>query len=428
MTVSLILYDDERAHSFEPLTHTRPLGELLAGIAAIRERWEDVLGLRADGFVSRAHLVEFEEERAPAFYSGDVPSGCILANSRFVPALHDERAEGRFRASDADVWVCAGRVAAVRLRDGLNASELSGGRVRLDKLNAHGRRTVDILGVWMENIWDLVRYLPSQLSSDINCVMAASGTTHSSLRCIPADTMPQIRLREVAAILGDSPVMVATDACIDPHVVFDARSGPILVARGATIHSFTRLEGPCFIGADTTVMSGRIASSAIGEKCKVNGEMSNSIILGFSNKAHDGFLGHSYLGRWVNIGAGTITSNLKNTYGPVGLWTPHGMRETGMQFLGSFFGDHARTGIGTMLATGTVIGAGANVFGGAMPPRYVPPFSWGKGEKLEEYQFDKFLEVAERVLGRRNVALSDGLRRHYAEVHRVGRKDRIGQG
>ena len=418
MTASLILYDDSRAQAFEPLTLMRPACELVAGIATIRERWEDVLGMRADGFISRKHLVEFEEERAPSFYSGDVPADCIVVNSRFVPALRDERSSTTYGA-DADVWSSGGRVAAIRIRDPLHSSELATGNVRLDKLIANGHRNVDIPGVWLENLWDLIRYLPAQLSSDINCVHATMGATHSTLRCAPSEILAPVRLRESLSIVGDSPVLVASDAVIDPHVVMDARNGPILIASGTTVHSFTRIEGPCFVGPGSTVMAGRIALCAIGEKSKVCGEMSNTIILGFTNKAHDGFIGHSILGRWVNIGAGTITSNLKNTYGPVGIWTPSGTRETGMQFLGSFFGDHARTGIGTMLATGSVISAGANVFGGEMPPRYVPPFAWGKGEALEEYRFDKFLEVAERVLSRRKVPLTDGLKRHYEEAYRL---------
>jgi UDP-N-acetylglucosamine diphosphorylase/glucosamine-1-phosphate N-acetyltransferase len=415
--VSLLLYDDERAHDFEPLVTSRPLGELLAGIATIRERWEDALRLRADGFIGRAQLAEFEEERAPAFFAGSIPEGCIVANTRFVPALRDDAQQDLLSVRDADVWVCAGRVAATRVRAGVKAQDLVHGEAKLDKMDPSGRRTTEIDGVWLDNVWDLIRFLPAQLASDLAAI--ATRGERGSLRSVPAEWMPSMKLRESASVVGDSPVLVAKDATIDPHVVFDARGGPILIARGAVIHSFTRIEGPCFIGVDSTVMQGRIATCAIGEKCKVSGEMSNTVILGFANKAHDGFLGHSYAGRWVNIGAGTITSNLKNTYGEVSIWTPAGNRATGMQFLGTLFGDHSRTGIGTMLSTGTVLGMGSNVFGGAMPPKYVAPFSWGKGDDLQDYRLDKFLEVAERVLSRRQVSLSDGLRRHYTEVHRA---------
>jgi hypothetical protein len=147
----------------------------------------------------------------------------------------------------------------------------------------------------------------------------------------------------------------------------------------------------------------------------VRGEIAATVFLGYGNKAHDGFVGHSVVGHWVNLGAGTTTSNLKNTYGPVRLDVDGARIETGRSNLGTLFGDHAKTAIGTMLATGTVIGAGANVFGRPTPPKYVPPFAWGcEGERVSEAGF---LAVARRVLTRRDVGWSDAreesLRRTY---------------
>jgi UDP-N-acetylglucosamine diphosphorylase/glucosamine-1-phosphate N-acetyltransferase len=314
----------------------------------------------------------------------------------------------------------------VRVRDRIPAADLADGRARLDRLVAAGPRHTELDGVWAENIWDLVSYLPALLASDIACIHSSGPSLQNAVRSVPAETVLPVRLRETAAVLGDHPVVVAADAIVDPHVVFDARGGPILVSSGATIHPFTRLEGPCFIGPGTTVLSGRIASCAIGEKCKISGELSNTTILAYSNKAHEGFVGHSIIGRWVNIGAGSITSNLKNTYGSVSLWTPHGSRDTGLQFLGTMFGDHSRTGIGTMLSTGSVLGAGANIFGGGMPPRYVPAFAWGVSEDgtFGEFDLEKFIEVAERAMNRRGVELNAGQRRHYAEVYRAFRPKR----
>jgi hypothetical protein len=132
----------------------------------------------------------------------------------------------------------------------------------------------------------------------------------------------------------------------------------------------------------------------------------STVILGYTNKAHDGFLGHAYLGRWVNLGALTTNSDLKNNYGMVRAGGPEGSRETGLTKAGCLLGDHVKTGIGTFLNTGTVVGAGSNLFGGRMPPRWVPPFSWGSGEDLSEYHIEKFLEVAVRVMDRRSVRLT----------------------
>jgi hypothetical protein len=134
------------------------------------------------------------------------------------------------------------------------------------------------------------------------------------------------------------------------------------------------------------------------------------VALGWVNKAHDGHIGHAYLGAWVNLGAGTTNSDLKNNYSTVRLWTPEGDADTGSIKMGSFLGDHVKTGIGLLLNTGTVVGAGSNLYGAEMPPKYVPPFSWGTGDDLTAYRVEKFLEVAERAMARRKVALSDGAR------------------
>jgi UDP-N-acetylglucosamine diphosphorylase/glucosamine-1-phosphate N-acetyltransferase len=232
------------------------------------------------------------------------------------------------------------------------------------------------------------------------------------------ETLDTVSAEEAgAAVIGPHPARVERGASIEPYVVFDATVSPILVRRGAVVSPFSRLVGPCYVGEDSTVCGGRVAATAIGEECRVMGELSMTVFLGHANKSHDGFVGHSYLGRWVNLGASTVTSNLKNTYGPVALWTPRGTRDTGMQFLGTMFGDHAKTAIGTRLTTGSVIGAGANVFGPPMAPKVLAPFSWGASPDALPYDVDRFLGVAERVMRRRHVVLSDRARRWLAAAH-----------
>jgi hypothetical protein len=163
-------------------------------------------------------------------------------------------------------------------------------------------------------------------------------------------------------------------------------------------------------------MADRISGCSIGEVARVHGEISSSIVLGHANKSHDGFVGHSYIGRWANLGAMTTTSNLKNTYGTVAMWTPEGARDTGLQFLGTLFGDHAKTGIGLPLTTGAVVGAGANVYDG-MPPKFTPPFSWGAGAPYDVYDADRFVRVAARAMQRRGVALTAGAERVLRAAH-----------
>lgn len=391
----LYFYDDATARDFEPFALTRPASELRAGAMLVRRRWERVTGLETKGFVGAKHLKDFDEEGAPPFIStGEIPAGAVVVNSRFVVAL--DAAPKKF-----DILMNEGAGCAVKLARALAVQDLLPGKVDLGSLQTStgGRK---IAGRWMNEVWDYIATLPAQLAEDIPVLGKSLGSS----------------LPHSAQVMGDGPVYVEEGAEISPYVVFDTTGGPILVERGSSIHPFTRLVGPVAIGRDCQIMGDRIATSSIGEWSKVRGECSNSIILGYSNKGHEGFIGHSYLGRWVNLGALTTTSNLKNTYGSVQLWTPSGTRDSGQQFLGTLFGDHAKTGIGMMLSTGTVLGAGANVYGSHAPPKAVAPFSWGGDEPYGEYELSKFLVTAERMMERRHVKLSAKAKKQLTESHR----------
>jgi UDP-N-acetylglucosamine diphosphorylase/glucosamine-1-phosphate N-acetyltransferase len=212
-------------------------------------------------------------------------------------------------------------------------------------------------------------------------------------------------------------VLVLTgEATVEPHVVFDVRNGPIMLAPGVEVRAFSRLVGPLAVARDTRIMGGQVSGSAIGPRCVVHGEVSTSVFLGYANKSHDGFLGHAVVGRWVNLGAGTINSNLKNTYGPVRV-TLGGQRfETGLTFMGSLIGDHVKTAIGTMLPTGCVIGVGANLFGSTRPAPEVPPFAWGLDAPGTVLECGRFVEIAARVMPRRDVVVDDQTRRYLAAI------------
>jgi UDP-N-acetylglucosamine diphosphorylase/glucosamine-1-phosphate N-acetyltransferase len=222
---------------------------------------------------------------------------------------------------------------------------------------------------------------------------------------------------EGSVVLGDPHDVVLLGASIEPGVTFDVRRGPVVVEQHAYVFGGSRLQGPVYVGPGTQILGGLIENASIGPRCKLRGEISGSVFLGFANKAHDGFLGHSVIGRWVNLGAGTTTSNLKNTYGLVRLDHPEGRIETERQFLGSLIGDHAKTAVGTMLATGTMIGTGANVFGGP-PKRFIPSFAWGvDGDRMRK---DGFIATAEKVLLRRNVEMTDEIRAMLEAIHDHG--------
>lgn len=381
-----VCYDDSVARGFEPFALTRPISELRGGALLIRERWAMALGAPCDAGVRASHLAQFRELDAPPEAPAVIPAGAILVNSRCLPALALVPTEGIGR------WSVDGRLAAVRLATPLERSRLVDGALALEALASHGEEA-RINGWWCDAIWDLIRWLSPMLQSDALALMPS------------VSTKP-----EMLTVLGTHRVHVDEGATIEPFVIADAQAGPILIRRGATVQGFTRLVGPCVVGEGSTISGGRVAACSIGDRAKVNGEISMSIVLGHANKGHDGFVGHSIIGRWANLGAGTTTSNLKNSYGTVALWTPSGIRDTGLQFLGSLIGDHAKTGIGTRLTTGCVVGAGANLFGTSMPPKVVPPFAWGDAPPWNEFRLPKFLEVAERVMARRAMVLDPAQR------------------
>ena len=393
---ALYYFDDIRARQFEPFALTRPGSELRAGTSLIRRRWERATGLKSAGFISSPHLAHFEEGNAPpsVAHKSELPAGSVLVNTRCVIPI-DLKLE-RF-----DLLMCEGAACAVKLARAFPVSQFADGTIDIGSIQTTlgGQR---IKGRWINDVWDFIGTLAEQLMEDIPLRAKSLGES----------------AKTKAVKVGDHGIFVEEGAQIGPQVVLDASVGPILIRSGAVIAPFTHLVGPISVGRDSQILGDRVAASSIGDRCKVHGELSNSIFLGHGNKTHTGFVGHSYLGRWVNLGALTTTSNMKNTYGPVQLWTPAGVRNTGQQLLGTFFGDHAKTGIGTMLTTGSVIGAGANVFGANMPPKAVPPFAWGDSDPYDTYDIAKFVVVAERAMARRQVELGEKARKQLAEAHK----------
>jgi UDP-N-acetylglucosamine diphosphorylase/glucosamine-1-phosphate N-acetyltransferase len=233
------------------------------------------------------------------------------------------------------------------------------------------------------------------------------------------------RLAGVHVIGSSHDVFVGERAHVQPGCVLDASGGPIIIASGAQV-KYSQLQGPVFIGAGCIVDGARVRSgTSLGPNCKIGGEISASIFQARANKAHEGFVGHSWAGRWVNFGALATTSNLKNTYGNIRYQRDSlNAVETGVQFLGSLIGDHAKIGIGQMLSTGSNIGVGCNVFGGTAP-KYVPSFSWGGGSDWQEYNLDKCLQTVHATLARRNARLRPQSEAVLRDVFETTRDERL---
>jgi UDP-N-acetylglucosamine diphosphorylase/glucosamine-1-phosphate N-acetyltransferase len=206
-------------------------------------------------------------------------------------------------------------------------------------------------------------------------------------------------------MVGEENIVVGEAAVLKPGVVLDASSGPIVIGDNTVVMANATIIGPVYIGRDSLIKPGAkiLEGTSIGDVCKIGGEVDSTIFAAKSNKQHDGFIGHSYIGEWVNIGAGANNSDLKNNYSPVNMWCAGISKPTGRQFLGLIMGDHCKVGITTSFNTGTVIGFNCNLYGSEMPDKFVPSFSWGQGRDLTIYDIKKALLTAQVVMERREI-------------------------
>lgn len=211
-------------------------------------------------------------------------------------------------------------------------------------------------------------------------------------------------------LINKKEIFVGDGSVVKPGVVIDADDGPVFIGKNVTVLPQSTIIGPVSIGDGSKIKAGAkiYEDTTIGPMCKIGGEVEASIIHAYSNKQHDGFLGHSYLGEWINLGAGTTTSDLKNNYSPVKVVISGELIDSGSQFVGATIGDHTKTAINSVFNTGTVVGVASNVFGIGVPPQFVPSFSWGAaGETFTTYDLARAIEAAKRTMSRRQIIFSD---------------------
>jgi UDP-N-acetylglucosamine diphosphorylase/glucosamine-1-phosphate N-acetyltransferase len=222
-------------------------------------------------------------------------------------------------------------------------------------------------------------------------------------------------------VVGEHPVLVGRDTVVHPHVVFDTSAGPIALDDGAEVRSMGVMVGPGYIGRQSVLTNHAHirAHCVIGPVCKIGGEVNGCVFQGFTNKAHSGYLGNTYVGEWVNLGADTVTSNLKNTYGEIRMQlAAEGSAEpTGQTHLGSIIGDHVKTAIGTRLPTGACVSTGAMLAVGGFPPKFVEAFAFLTDSGVQKYDFDKFCEVVHNVMARRDLKLVDAVRERLRSIY-----------
>lgn len=383
--VPLILVDPDR-EPFWPLAETRSPADLLAGTRTFRDRWASRAGVPIP-------VVDPEVGGPPAW--PDPGRGWTVALSTWAPpeGFDPGEAPAEWRIDDAPVGWRLGPDEARAFADDPPGSP-RGLRDRLAALALPARPTEGLL---LDSIWAVMAANPDLIVAD---AAAFEGTDSIS------GVDPLVLLGDAAAL------KVGRDVAVGPFVVLDVREGPIVLAEGARVEPHATLRGPLYLGPGSTILGGEVGlGTSIGPRSKVRGEVEQTIVQGYANKAHDGFLGHSVLGEWVNLGADTVTSDLKNTYGPVRVEGPDGIVDTGLLKVGAFLGDHVKTGIGTLLTTGARIGVASHLFGGrSVSPRRLPDFSWFDGVEPRSVEWEPFERAARTAMARRDREMTDAER------------------
>jgi UDP-N-acetylglucosamine diphosphorylase/glucosamine-1-phosphate N-acetyltransferase len=377
---NLILFDDETREHLLPLTHTRPACMLRTGIMTICEKWEYYLNGKAS-FITSEYLtnkfpIRIEDENL-------VINGAILPHPRLVKLINDLKPDEALTSEGDLVAANIPGSEFDSIIDGTFGNEIAGYTLTETPVSQIRRN------------WDLLRLCESEIQSDYHILTHNRTTQHPD----PSNT-----------ILGNGGFFMEQGASVSAST-FNTNTGPIYIGKGATIMEGCLLRGPVAIceGAILKLGTKIYGPTVIGPYSKVGGEINHSIILGYSNKAHDGYIGNSIIGEWCNLGAGTNVSNLKNNYAEVRMWNyvMQKFEDTGQQFLGIVMGDHTKCGISTMFNTGTVIGLSANVFGAGYPRSFIPSFSWGGVTGWQTFQIDKAIELASTVMERRGLSLTD---------------------
>lgn len=368
--MNYILFDGPSRNQLLPFTYTRPVADIRVGILTIREKWEKYLGITTttiteDYLSEKYDMVELDFN--------------VLINASYLP--------------NADI---------VELIKGLECNQaiFKGENViafytkeSQENIDLSTFETIDYKGdiLKIDHTWDIFSKNDEAIANDFELI-----TTNRVSQPIPASNN----------IIAPENIFIEEGAVVE-FATLNASKGPIYIGENAEIMEGSIVRGALALCNNAVLKLGAkiYGATTIGPYSKVGGEVNNSVIFGYSNKGHDGFLGNSVLGEWCNIGADSNNSNLKNNYAEVKLWdySKNSFSRTGLQFCGLMMGDHSKCGINTMFNTGTVIGVSANVFGGGFPRNFIPSFSWGGSSGFVTYLTAKAFEVAKIVMARRNV-------------------------
>ncbi|HOL21892.1 MAG TPA: putative sugar nucleotidyl transferase [bacterium] len=385
--MKILIYEDTGWRDLLPLTFIKCVFEIRCGYDSVLDKIRAVIPDGEIGLWVRDYIKPLMAKRYnlpvndTSFFGDDL----LVVNGRWLPS-----SEGRIVISEEKIVSYKG--------------EIIYGLVRKETVQKFWNGDIDkFLSGIKENVrteeketrcirypWDLIVYNPSVLKDDFIRYgrKGIKGEFHS-----------------IAAIVGDSEKLyIEEGAKIHPFVVIDTTHGPVYIDRGAEIFPSARIEGPCYIGKDTQIMPGANIreGNSFGDVCRIGGEVEESIFYSYANKYHDGFIGHSYIGEFVNLGALTTNSDLKNDYSNVSVYLNGKPQDTGSLKVGSFIGDHTKTSIGTLFNTGTIAGLMCNITAGGILPKYFPSFAWYVNNKfMKGYGLDMMINTAKTVMGRR---------------------------
>lgn len=373
--MNYILFDDHSWQNLLPLTYTKPVSEIRIGILKISEKWEKHLNTKisyqTQPYLSVKYKCNFEVDTI--FINGKICPTLELINQISVLAINTG-----FKNGNTLIAYRSNKSIPLNISEAIITSK-------------------EIISTYIsiDNVWDIFSKNGEAIKQDFE--LLTKGKT-------------SLTLSNTNTIIGNIKDIFLEEGAVVEAAILNTKSGPIYIGKDAEIMEGSVVRGPFALGEHSALkLSTKIyGPTTIGPHCKVGGEVNNSVIFGFSNKAHDGFLGNSVIGEWCNLGADTNNSNLKNNYGNVKLfnYAQKKMIDTGLQFCGLIMGDHSKCGINTMFNTGTVVGVGANIFGGGFPPTHIASFSWGGADSMEEYKFDKMIETTNRVYSRRGLNMS----------------------
>ena len=414
MSLKLFIFEDEKFENFYPLTYNRPTYELLSGMKLLREKISWFFPQAEASLLCRDYLAEVLQANSGLPVNSikvKDEDELLFLNGRIL-ASEDLPSKIGF-SKEEKAFVVNGDLAAFNL-PGSNLKKYENEAKSLylkEKTESIKKRmkTEEVKLKLVNYVWDLVEANANEIKKDFKRFKPGLAFE---------DMFKESQIDPQTVIYDPEKVFIGKNCRIDAQVVLDARGGPIYIDEGTNIQAQTRIEGPVFVGNNSLLVGGKIfGGCSIGNVCRVGGEVEESIFLGYSNKYHQGFLGHSYIGEWVNLGAMTTNSDLKNNYKPVKVTLAGKEVDTKMLKVGSFIGDHVKTGIGTLLNTGINVGLGCNIFGGGMvEEKFVPSFSWGKSKEFCEYEIDKFLVTTSVVMQRRKVELTEEDKKLFKKI------------